>query len=68
MVGTSDVAPTPEPVERPPEPKPTPGGKYVPPSMRGDSSRSYGGTRKKKTAPNITSEEDFPTLGMAQPE
>ncbi|KAL4228466.1 hypothetical protein ACF0H5_011513 [Mactra antiquata] len=49
-------------------------GKYIPPSQRGAAaSGSTGGStpgptvpahlRKKKTAPNLKSEEDFPTLG-----
>ena len=47
-------------------------GKYVPPSLRGamsasGSSDSPAATRsvprKKKAAPNLHSEEDFPTLG-----
>ena len=62
----------PKPVEEPAQ-KPT--GKYVPPSMRrgmdGGSAPSslvgsvYGNARSrfKKTAPNLTSEDDFPTLG-----
>jgi len=61
----------PKPVEEPAQ-KPT--GKYVPPSMRramdGSSPASsmgggYGTSRSrlKKTAPNLTSEDDFPTLG-----
>lgn len=50
------------------------GGKYVPPSRRGQadapmekvSIKKSGGGRRK-VAPNISSQEDFPTLGEAPP-
>ncbi|CAG5131014.1 unnamed protein product [Candidula unifasciata] len=42
-------------------------GKYVPPAQRlgasGPSSSKQSSSRKKKDAPNVNSEEDFPTLG-----
>ncbi|KAK2186653.1 hypothetical protein NP493_194g08016 [Ridgeia piscesae] len=72
------AAPVPQPEPEPPkpveEPAQKPTGKYVPPSMRramdGSSPASsmgggYGTSRSrlKKTAPNLTSEDDFPTLG-----
>lgn len=47
--------------------------KYVPPGMRAAqaaAASSSGPTplrRGKKNAPNISSEEDFPTLGMVAP-
>ena len=49
------------------EPAPKTTGKYVPPSMRMGGAATMTPQplvqRKKKTAPNLTSEEDFPTLG-----
>ena len=50
---------------------PKSGGKYVPPQMRrghgGQSAVTSSGptrmSRGKKTAPNVDSQEDFPTLG-----
>ncbi|KAK3106024.1 hypothetical protein FSP39_011195 [Pinctada imbricata] len=67
------TAPPPQPKveEKPPPAEPvakTP-GKYVPPSLRGGASASPSEPtrptplRKKKVAPNLQSEEDFPTLG-----
>lgn len=59
--------PAPEPkVEEPPPAKST--GKYVPPGARASAAASANlaampSRRKPKTAPNITSEWDFPTLG-----
>jgi len=62
-----------ESTPEPPEAKST--GKYVPPAMRGNTSSSGGGgggggrpSRSKKSAPNVNSQEDFPTLGsVAEP-
>lgn len=75
--GAPQPPPAPKPVEPQPVETPTeeskPVGKYVPPSQRaaaaaGASGASPGPTvpahlRKKKAAPNLKSEEDFPTLG-----
>lgn len=65
--------PKPAPVVAAPEPKveePTPTtkttGKYVPPGARAAAANPTAlplSRRKPKTAPNIKSEEDFPTLG-----
>lgn len=58
----------PEP-EAPPAARPVLSGKYVPPSLRGgnmDSSSSRP-NRRKKTAPNLNSDMDFPTLGLGGP-
>lgn len=53
-------------------PNVTADGKYVPPSKRFGSSDLKPVTIKrvgrKKQAPNITSQEDFPTLGAAPPQ
>ena len=69
------LLPEPEPPKPVEEPAQKLTGKYVPPSMRrgmdGGSAPSaltgsvYGNARSrfKKTAPNLTSEDDFPTLG-----
>lgn len=64
--------PPPDP-ETPKEDKPKP-GKYVPPGARAAQSstamtptRLTAGVRKKKTAPNLQSEDDFPTLGGGAP-
>lgn len=47
-------------------------GKYVPPNMRNQSASSEvtprAHLRRKKEAPNLQSEEDFPTLGGPAPE
>lgn len=48
------------------------GGRYVPPSMRGGGARelepvSVRKPQRKKVAPNVNSQEDFPTLGAAPP-
>lgn len=79
----SNAAPEPaatvvEPVARDKEVLKTPGGKYVPPQMRraqGEtpvvavtSGSSKFSARGKKNAPNVNSQEDFPTLGsFAEP-
>ncbi|KAH9498200.1 hypothetical protein Btru_007934 [Bulinus truncatus] len=48
-----------EPVQKTP-------GKYVPPAQRhSNATPSFPTSRKKKEAPNVNSEEDFPTLGGA---
>lgn len=48
------------------------GGRYIPPSQRraataapASTASASGGRRKPKVAPNITSADDFPTLGAA---
>ncbi|XP_014787806.1 protein CDV3 homolog [Octopus bimaculoides] len=66
-------APSPTPAQETPEPvapvaqeTPKSVGRYIPPSQRGNSSSAASVTRTrlaKKTAPNIQSEVDFPTLG-----
>ena len=50
------------------------GGKYVPPSRRGGGATttelepvSLKRPTRKKVAPNVNSQEDFPTLGAAPP-
>ncbi|ESO90193.1 hypothetical protein LOTGIDRAFT_164509 [Lottia gigantea] len=63
--------PAPAPVQEPEKPKdetPKTTGKYIPPSLRGGPSSSAASTPSrrpmgKKSAPNITSEMDFPSLG-----
>ncbi|XP_067936614.1 protein CDV3 homolog [Watersipora subatra] len=72
----------PAPVEPPPPPAPIPDlekmpnvssdGKYVPPSRRGAAAAqlapvSVKKTQRKRVAPNMNSQEDFPTLGAAPP-
>ena len=45
-------------------------GKYVPPSQRNTSALtpvSVKKTTRRKVAPNVNSQEDFPTLGAAPP-
>ena len=52
------------------EPVSKPTGKYVPPGARHAAATprsSMQARGRKKTAPNIQSEEDFPTLGVAAP-
>ena len=52
---------------------PKTGGRYVPPQLRNQktqadasvSGASRLGARSKKFAPNVNSQEDFPTLGSA---
>ncbi|XP_036358466.1 protein CDV3 homolog isoform X2 [Octopus sinensis] len=68
-------APSPTPAPETPEPvaaqeTPKSVGRYIPPSQRGNSSSAASVTRTrlaKKTAPNIQSEVDFPTLGGGAP-
>lgn len=67
-----EKAPTQPPADQPSEPsKPT---KYVPPAVRAAAAAASSGAspgepsrpsqlRRKKVAPNIQSEDDFPTLG-----
>lgn len=68
----------PEPQEAPkPKEESKPSGKYIPPSQRAAAAAAASGVapsptvpahlRKKKAAPNIKSEEDFPTLGGGGP-
>lgn len=73
----STVTPTEVMAEEPPKPKEEskPTGKYIPPGQRAAAAAAASGAtpsptvpshlRKKKVAPNIKSEEDFPTLGGA---
>lgn len=60
------------------ESKPAVTGKYIPPSQRAAAAAGASGgstpgptvpahIRKKKNAPNLRSEEDFPTLGGGLP-
>jgi hypothetical protein len=63
----------PQPEETPKEESKPTTGKYIPPSQRGAAAAGGGGAtpgptipahlRRKKAAPNLRSEEDFPTLG-----
>lgn len=61
-VQTSGAASAPEPEEKKETTAPK---KYVPPAQRAGAQGSGGSGKKvgKKSAPNIQSEEDFPTLG-----
>lgn len=68
------VSSAPPAVEEPPKEEPKPTGKYIPPSQRGAAAAGGGAStpsgptlpthirNRKKVAPNIKSEEDFPTL------
>ncbi|XP_069120414.1 protein CDV3 homolog [Argopecten irradians] len=74
----AEVAPeaTPTPAEEPPkEEAPKAPTKYVPPGARGSQASGESGMgtraammRRKKGAPNLKSEDDFPTLGGGAPE
>jgi hypothetical protein len=67
-----------EPVKDAPKDTPKTSGKYVPPAMRKAQSETPAGTvsggtsrlgaRGKKSAPDVNSQDDFPTLGsIAEP-
>lgn len=69
---TSSTTPPPVPVDEKPKEDSKPTGKYIPPSQRGAAGAAGSGAgptipthlrKLKKNAPNLTSEEDFPTLG-----
>lgn len=70
---TPKPAVEPQPEETPKEESKPTTGKYIPPSQRGAAAAGGGGAtpgptipahlRRKKAAPNLRSEEDFPTLG-----
>jgi len=67
MQASKPAPPPPEPVKQVvEEPAPKPSGKYVPPGARAAAMapQPLVQRRGKKTAPNLTSEEDFPTLGI----